>query len=208
MSRKVGGVNSKELSKFVKNSYAKRKDAKPVGNYVLDKELSTGKSKVYYDPTTKKSVVAHSGTHGTFQDWKQNINILTGNMKNTKRYKDAEKIQRKANAKYGKDSVETISHSKSGEIARILAKKGLTSKSVSLNPAILGKKHKGVQVVRSKADIVSALTPMGENDVTISNKTYNPLIEHGTSVLSREPQNFGGKYITPHIAHNLMHQFF
>jgi hypothetical protein len=129
-------------------------------------------------------------------------------MKNTKRYKDAEKVQRKANAKYGQDSVETISHSKSGEIARILAKKGLTSKSVSLNPAILGKKHKGVQVVRSKADIVSALTPMGENDVTISNKTYNPLIEHGTSVLSREPQNFGGKYITPHIAHNLMHQFF
>ena len=76
MSRNIGGVSSKELSKFVKNSYAKRKDAKPIGNYVLDKELSTGKSKVYYDPTTKKSVVAHSGTHGTFQDWKQNINIL------------------------------------------------------------------------------------------------------------------------------------
>lgn len=203
----LGGVSSKELSKFVKGSYAKKKDTKSVGDYQVDKELSTGKNKVYFNPNTGKSVVALSGTHGNITDWSNNTHIVTGDFKKTKRFKDAEKVQRKANAKYGKDSVETISHSKSGETARILAKKGLTSKSVSLNPAILGK-HKGVQVVRSKADVVSALTPMGKNDITIDNKTFNPLIEHGTSILSREPQNFGGKYITPHIAENLMYTFF
>jgi hypothetical protein len=203
-----GGVSSKELSKFVKGSYAKKKDVKPVGDYQVDKELSTGKNKVYFNPNTGKSVVALSGTHGNITDWANNAHILTGDFKKTKRYKDAEKVQRKANEKYGMDSVETISHSKSGETARILAKKGLTSKSVSLNPAILGKSHKGVQVVRSSADIVSALTPMEKNDVSIENKTFNPLVEHGTSVLSREPQEYGGGYIKPHLSHNYMHTQF
>lgn len=190
--RNVGGLSSKEMSKFVKGSYAKKKDAKPVGNYQVDRELSTGKNKVYFDPDTNKAVVALSGTHGNMTDWMNNAHILFGDFKKTKRYKDAEKIQRKANAKYDMQNVTTVSHSKSGETARILAKKGLTSASVSLNPAILGKQHKGVQVVRSGSDIVSALTPKQKGDVTIKAKTINPLIEHGTSVLSRDPREYVG----------------
>lgn len=205
----IGGISSKELSKAVKESYKKKKDVKNIGDYVLDKDLSNSKSKVFNDPKTGKTIVAHSGTHGTLADWSNNITIPFGKYKDTKRYKTQEKVTRKANAKYGQANITNVTHSQSGEGARIMAKKGLTSKSVSFNPAILGKKHKGVQVVRSKADVVSALTPMGKNDVTINNKTINPLIEHGTSVISRKPQEFGGsRYITPHIAENLMYTFF
>lgn len=186
------GLSSKELSKFVKGSYAKKKDVKPVGNYQVDKELSTGKNKVYFDPDTNKAVVALSGTHGNTTDWMNNAHILSGDFKKTKRYKDAEKVQRKANAKY--DNVTTVSHSKSGETARILAKKGLTDTSISLNPAIL-RQHEGVQVVKSGLDVVSALTPKQKGDVTIKAKTINPLIEHGTSILSRNPQEYGGNEI-------------
>lgn len=190
--RMVGGLSSKELSKFVKGSYAKKKDVKPVGNYQVDRELSTGKNKVYFDPDTNKAVVALSGTHGNTTDWMNNAHIVSGDFKKTKRYKDAERTQRKANAKYDMQNVTTVSHSKSGETARILAKKGLTDTSISLNPAILGKQHEGVQVVRSGADVVSALTPTQKGDVTIKTKTINPLIEHSTSVLSRDPREYVG----------------
>jgi hypothetical protein len=186
-----GGLSNKELSKVVKESYKKKKDVKNIGDYVLDKELSNSKSKVFNDPKTGKTIVAHSGTHGTFADWSNNPSIITGNYKDTKRYKTQEKITRKSNAKYGQENITNVTHSQSSEGARIMAKKGLTSKSIALNPAIT-KSHKGVQVVRSSGDLVSALTPKEKGDKTIKNKTYNPLLEHGTSILSREPQEYGG----------------
>jgi hypothetical protein len=192
--RLCGGISSKELEKFTKASYKKKKDAQNVNGYALDKELSTKRSKVYVDKNGK-AVVTHAGTH-SISDWKNNFFIPFGKYESTDRYKKQEKVTKAANAKYGMNNITTTTHSQSGETARILAKKGLTSKSVSLNPAIMGKSHTGVQVVRSKTDLVSALTPMGKNDVTIKAKTYSPLAEHSPSVLSRVEQEFGGRMKT------------
>ena len=50
-------------------------------------------------------------------------------------------------------------------------------------PAIIGNKPKGLKVIRSSGDIVSALTNLDPEDVTIQAKTYNPITEHGTSIL-------------------------
>ena len=188
-----GGISSKDLNRLVKNSYRKKKDIKAVDGYTLDRSLSTKRSKVYKD-AEGHAIVTHAGTDSPL-DWISNLSIPFGRYKHTERYKRQEKVQRAANAKFGMDNVLTTSHSQSGETARILAKKGLTSKSVSLNPAILNKSHPGVQVVRSKTDLVSALTPMGENDVTLDANTYSPLTEHSASVLSRTDQDFGGMYM-------------
>ena len=186
----VGGLSSKELSKFVKASYKKKSDAQSVDGYTLDKELSSKRSKVFVDPSGKV-VVAHAGTDQA-SDWVHNLAVPIPSLyKKQDRYKKAETVQKQANKKYGKDNITTISHSQSGAIANELAKKGLTEKSISLNPAILGS-HKGLQVVRSKGDVVSALTSIGDKDVEIKNKTFNPLVEHSTSVLSRQPQEYVG----------------
>jgi hypothetical protein len=189
-------ISSKELEAFTKASYKKKSDAKNVKGYVLDEDLSTKRSKVY----TKdgKAVIAHAGTD-TLSDWKNNAFIPIGQYKTTNRYKQQEKIQRAANAKYGQENTTSTFHSQSGETARILAKKGLTNEAIALNPAIIGKKSKGVRVVRSSGDLVSALTPMKKKDITIQSKTFNPLSEHSPAVLSRIDQNLGGqRYITPH----------
>ena len=161
--------------------------------YKLDKDLSTKRSKVFVNPEGK-TVVAHAGTDSA-SDWGHNILVpISPLYAKQDRYKRAEKVQKQANKKYGQENITTVSHSQSGAIAKELARKGLTDASVSLNPAIIGQ-HSGVQIVRSKGDVVSALTSIGEKDVELGNKTYNPLVEHGTSVLSRDPREYvGGCY--------------
>jgi len=177
----VGGIVSHgELKNFVKASYKKKKDA-DVEGYKLDRELSTKRSKVY----TKdgKTVVTHAGTD-SLTDWANNLLIPIGLHTKSSRYKEAKKVQEKANKKYGKENIETVSHSQSGHIANNLAKEGLTKKgqSTTLNPAILNPfdKHKGVHVIKSSGDIVSALT---KADEVIKAKTFNPLKEHSPDIL-------------------------
>jgi hypothetical protein len=177
----VGGIVSHgELKNFVKASYKKKKDA-DVEGYKLDRELSTKRSKVY----TKdgKVVVAHAGTD-SLTDWANNLLIPVGLHTKSSRYKEAKKIQEKANKKYGKENIETVSHSQSGHIANNLAKEGLTKKgqSTTLNPAILNPfdKHRGLHVIKSSGDVVSALT---QADEVIKAKTFNPLKEHSPDIL-------------------------
>ena len=185
-----GKLSSQEVKDFIGASYSKKKNANNVGDYILDRELSTKNNKVYYNPKTKKAVIANAGT-SSMGDWWNNKNILFGNYETTNRYKEVEDVQKRAITKYGLPNLSNVSHSQSGESARIMAKKGLTNESISLNPAIIGKSHEGVQVIRSGNDLVSAFTPMGENDVTIKADTINPLTEHSNNVLDRVDQDFG-----------------
>jgi hypothetical protein len=177
-----GGSLGKTATKlFLEQSY--KKNPKPVGKFQVDKELSTDRSKVYVNDKNQV-VVAHQGSTNT-QDWLvNNPAIVLGKYKKTDRYKAIEDVQKKANAKYGIDNVETVSHSQSGEASRILAKKGLTAPdaSTTLNPAIIGKKR-NVKVYKSSGDIVSAFTKLDEGDEVLPAKSLNPLTEHSPSIL-------------------------
>ena len=183
-----GALSSVEVAKFVKASYKPKSEAKTVGDYTLDKSLSSKKNKVYVDPAGKV-VIANSGT-SSMSDWANNPSIAVGKYKDTKRYKQAERTQKKAIAKYGVENITNVAHSQSGETARILAKKGLTQSAVAVNPAIIGKKAgKNVDVVRSSGDVVSAFT-RGKRK-TIKAVSFNPLKEHSADILKKTDQLFG-----------------
>jgi hypothetical protein len=117
--------------------------------------------------------------------------MLTGTHHLTNRHKKSEAIQQKANAKYNK-KVDVISHSKSGQIAKDLNKKGLSGESTTLNPSIIGRSD-GLNVVRSSGDLVSSLTKTKPTDTIIKQKysVYDPrrylpssiIGEHGTKIL-------------------------
>ena len=111
--------------------------------------------------------------------------LLLGQYKKTDSYKDIEKVQKAVNEKFGIDNVETISHSQTGQASRQLAKEGLTKsgKSQTLNPAIIGRKPKGVKVYKSSGDIVSAFTTLDKVDEVIPATSYNPITEHKPSIL-------------------------
>lgn len=179
------GLTKKQTEDFIKASYAKKKDANEINGYFLDKSLSSKKNKVYVNPEGKV-IVANAGTSNV-KDWFNNAYVPFGLYHTTNRYKDAEKIQKEAIDKYGKENITNVGHSQSGELLRNLADRGLTNEAVALNPYIIGKKHEGVDVIRSSGDLVSMMTPNVKE--TIPSKTWNPYTEHMPNVLGRGKKN-------------------
>ena len=166
-----------------------------VGDFVLDSKLSTSTSKVYRNPNTAQVVVAHRGTEGLL-DWGNNAVYALGGKtayKMTPRYKEAEKVQKQAEKKYGKENVSTIGHSQGGLQAELLG--GKSKEIITLNKATRpfeSNKNKNQTDVRSGRDVVSALNPFekkSSKNIEIQGDTYNPLAEHSGDVLDRLDEN-------------------
>ena len=179
------------LKNFVDAGYKKKSEATNVNGYILDKDLSTKRDKVYHDPNTGKVVHTIAGTD-TLKDWSNNALIPLGLHQYSNRYKNAERIQKKANNKYGKNNVSLVTHSQSGNIAESLANKNLVGgENTTLNPAIIGSHNKNIKVVKSIIDPVSLLTKTNKNDIKIIPKTFNPIKEHSTDILEKTKNIFG-----------------
>ena len=187
---KGGAVEASQVKDLVNASYKDNKEApKTIGDYKLDKQLSTRTAKVYHDPKTNKTVVANRGTKGS-KDWANNLaygtDVLTGNIFNlydkTDRMKEAEKTQKEAIKKYGK--VDTnVGHSQSGVITRKLNKKGLTKEVININPASYYEKPaKNEHTYRSTFDPVSMFS---KGATTVKDYTINPLKAHSTEFLKK-----------------------
>jgi len=190
---KGGKLSAPELKGLLDASYDSK--VKKVGDFEMDKKLSSSTSKVYRNPVTGQVVVAHRGTAG-FTDWGNNAVYALGGKqayKLTPRYKEAEKVQRRAEKKYGADSVTTIGHSQGGLQSELLG--GRSKEIITLNKATLpfeSNKNKNQYDIRSERDVVSGLNPFAKKskkDVNIKAKTYNPLTEHSGDVLNRLGKN-------------------
>jgi hypothetical protein len=186
-----GKVKVKHIRSFLNESYEKA-PKETIDDWVLDKDLSTDRAKVYHNSKTNQTSITHTGTDSA-TDWGNNLVYgLFGKKgyKYTKRYKQAEEAQKKALKKYGAENLSTLGHSQSGLILEILAQKGLKGReAITLNKATrLGsnEKQEGQYDIRTSGDVVSALNPLqkkNKNDIVIKSKTYNPLTEHSPDVL-------------------------
>ena len=164
-----------------------------VNDFDKDNELSTKTSKVYRDPNTNQVVVAHRGTSG-LADWKNNLiyGVLgTKAYKKTDRYKEAERVQRAAEAKYGASNISTVGHSAGGAQAELL---GQDSKEIiTLNKAAVPfqnreKRPDNQYDIRTKNDLVSKLTEIrnrNKNAILIHSKSHNLLKEHTIDTVKR-----------------------
>jgi len=186
-----GGYSGKELTDLIeKGSYAGKKK---VGDYELDKSLSTKRAKVYVNPKTGKTVVAHQGTQG-FTDWGNNLVYAVGGSKlykKTERYKEAARVQKAAEKKYG--NVDTIGHSQGGLLAELVGgKKGdVTTVNKAAHPFEVHKRSNQTDI-RSSADIVSKFSgPKGKTDVTEKSKSWDPLAAHSTSNTLKADKYYG-----------------
>ena len=165
------------LKELLEASYDK--GIKEVDGYKQDESLSTGKSKVFVNEEGK-TVVAHKGTD-SMQDWKNNLAYAVGGnalYKTTDRYKQAKKIQREAEKKYGRENVSTIGHSQGGLQAELLGKKG--SETITYNKAsrpFTNVPSKNQTDIRTSNDLISSLNT-NKRGITIKSKSFNPLKEH------------------------------
>jgi len=177
------------LEKMLKSSYAKDRP-KTIDSYTLDEELSVPEVAVYYDSNTKKAKIIHRGTEASIKDWLNNVQYALNNYTKTDRFRISKEVQNKAEAKYGKANIDTLSHSQGSIGARLLGAD--TANVIELNPAYINEKHlANQQTIRSSRDPVSMLKMFSKvgNDIIIPAKTYNPLTEHSIDILKRLPQD-------------------
>lgn len=167
------------------------KKIKNIDGFIQDEKLSTKTSKVYYNPETGQSVVAHRGTSG-FTDWFNNAVYAYGGeklYKMTPRYKEAERVQQEASKKYGNENLTTIGHSQGGLQSELLG--GESNEVITLNKAtrpFSNHKNENQYDIRTSGDVVSILNPFqpkNYNEIIIPSKTSNPLTEHGIETLER-----------------------
>lgn len=184
--KKGGMLKASTMKDLLEQSYS-TKPRKQIEGYKLDEDIK-GNSKVYYNPQTNHTIVAHRGTSG-WKDWLNNAVFAVGGEKayqGTKRYKDAEAIQKYAEQKYGAKNISTIGHSQGGLQAELLGKD--TGEIITLNKAtrpFANTKHKNEYDVRTQNDLVSALNPFEPNyDYTIKSKSKNPIKEHSIDTLN------------------------
>jgi hypothetical protein len=194
------GLNTADIQSFIQNGYHDR-ELDRVGDFELDKDLSTKKAQVYHNPTTGEVVVNNRGTKKTsLADWSNNLQYIMGGYEDTERMKQAERVQKQAIKKYGKVDI-NVGHSQGGIITRNLNKQGLTKEVINVNPAtIFEKQKKNETVIRSSGDVVSALQALNPFGNQKKKKTYtvkalssNPITEHGESILERMGNVFVGK---------------
>ena len=189
-SLKDGGkLSVNHLKQLLKGSYSG--NVKPVDGYELDPSLSTKTSKVYVNPATNQTVVAHRGTSG-LSDWFNNAVYAVGGeraYKWTPRYKEAKRVQDEAEKKYGSDKITTIGHSQGGLQAELLGKN--SHEIITLNKATRPfSNHVGQNQydIRTEKDVVSGLNPFysrNGTEIIIPSKTSSPLTEHSIAVLER-----------------------
>jgi hypothetical protein len=183
MKEKVGGkLDATELKGLLNASYDGREQ---VGDWVIDKKLSTNTSKVYTN-NEGRAVVAHKGTEGV-SDWGNNLAFAVGGeylYKKTDRFKEAKKVQNKAEKKYGAENVSTIGHSQGGLQAELLGSK--SKEIITLNKAthpLSSNQSKNQTDIRSDRDVVSGATKTPTTEIKAI--SYNPLTEHSPKILDR-----------------------
>jgi len=109
------------LHEVLTNGYNKNK-SQQIGDFKLDRDLSNGNQQVYFN---EKNGKLHYNVNGTrnLKDWMVDVIAIGGGLKNTKRYKDADRTLKNAKQKYNVDNATISSHSLGGAIAGRIAKK-------------------------------------------------------------------------------------
>ena len=105
-----GQLQVSTYKKLLKASYNNNQN---IDGFNKDNDISTKTSKVYVNPETGQTIVAHRGTSG-LTDWFNNAVYAIGGdklYKLTPRYKEAKKVQNDASKKYGNKNITTIGHS-------------------------------------------------------------------------------------------------
>jgi hypothetical protein len=198
----AGALKASQIKKAVDLTYVKDTDEAPQ-DYVIDKELSDGRVKVFRDVNSPQVIVAHRGSKG-IRDWIDNVRYgLTGQMNTTETFKKHEKKHQKAIDKYGAENVIAIGHSRAGKYVENLNKKQPMKEVITFNKAVgpsdLFRSNPENQTdVRSGIDVVSALAPLQKHEnkiVTIPTKTADPLKAHSTMPLNQLGDKLIGKGI-------------
>lgn len=156
------------LHDVIKNSYANNK-AKSMKGYNLDEKLSNHNQQVYYNPSNNKLLYSVTGTHN-LADVGTDLYLAGGHLKDTNRYKEADRTLKLAKQKYGVNKALIASHSLGASISGYIANPDVDSIYTLDKGATVGQPvRKGEHAYRTAGDAISFINANDPNMKTLIN---------------------------------------
>ena len=172
-----------DLKTALDKSYSKTKIKTGFGDFQVDPDLTTKESQTYFNPKTGQVLVVHRGTQGLRDVFTDIAYTATGYK--GKRFKDANKIQKQAESKYGAKNISTLGHSLGSLVSNDV---GSNSKEIiNYNKPIIpwSRKRENEYNVSTENDPFSWFHKPKKTDkhVKIPSKTIDPIKEHSINQL-------------------------
>lgn len=170
-----------KLYDVLNNSYKKNPNEK-IENYDLDKSLSNHNQQIYYSKKDNKLLMSVAGTHN-IRDIGTDFKLGFGDLKNTSRYKEAEKVLKQAKDKYNPMSTTLAGHSLGSTITNYLGSSD--DKVVGLNGGFtFGMSSRpNVTNYRTAFDRVSILGARNKNVKTLPLYDVRPFKSHSIDAI-------------------------
>ena len=151
----MSGLSDKDLAMLNMGSYDNAHyHASAVGKgWIVDDELTSPESTVYFNPISKHSVISFRGT-AEKKDLKTDALVFLGISGKSQRFKDAHALTDRVISKYGKSELELSGHSLGSSIASSVSKRtGLPATSFSKAKTLLPSKNaQNERVIRAVGD--------------------------------------------------------
>jgi hypothetical protein len=161
-----------DLHDVLKNSYDKKSNQanflKDKG-YTFDNELSNDNQQVYYN-NNGHLLFSVAGTHN-LSDVAVDAKLMLGQLKDTKRYQEAEMTFNKARDKYKPTRTTALGHSLGASISAKLNADEIITLDKGAEPGAKTKNNE--KAYRTSGDIVSVFASGGKNVKTLHKGGYN-----------------------------------
>lgn len=162
-----------ELHTILKASYAKGNDQKNMlakYGYQYDNKLSNQNQQIYYNPAEHKLLNTVAGTHN-LADVGTDIYLAVGRLKDTNRYKEADRTLKSAKEKYKPVKTIVAGQSLGGAIAGYIGSNNDDIYTLNKGATIGQKVKSNEKAYRTQGDIISLANANSKNMKTL--KTDN-----------------------------------
>ena len=174
-----------DLKTALDKSYSKTKVKTGFGDFQVDSDLTTKETQTYVNSKTGQVLVVHRGTQGLRDVFTDIAYTATGYK--GKRFKDANKIQKQAESKYGAENISTLGHSLGSLVSSDV---GSNSKEIiNYNKPIIpwSRKRENEYNISTENDPFSWFhkPKKTEKHIKIESNTVNPIQEHSINQLDK-----------------------
>jgi hypothetical protein len=168
--KRISNSNDLSLHEALKNSYSKNPKETMKG-YVLDKGLSNDNQQVYYNKNKIELLMSVAGTHKP-ADFVTDFFLGIGRLKNTNRYKEADKILKTAKSKYKPMKTNLVGHSLGHSIASNIGSRDDNILGLNGGYTIGQSTRDNVKHFRNSGDVVSTFGNFSSNTRQLANPNY------------------------------------
>lgn len=183
---------SVDLYDSLKSSYGDKKARENLSNagYNYDSMLSSKNQQVWYNPNDKKLLYNVAGTHN-LADVGTDLYLAFGKLKDTNRYKEADRTLDEAKKKYGVDNATITGHSLGGAVGQYIASKNDKVYTLDKGATIGQKTRSNETAIRTSGDAVSLMNANSKRMKTYDNTGWgvlnylNPLASHNVNNIKK-----------------------